>query len=207
MKIDRKRKFSEIQLRVEMDFPLSLGQIVHPNFPLSASPQMRVLHTGEISMVMENGVCVDHMAYCHGSTSTKRVRTLYTTGQPPRKINIRDMTEFFEPTSESLVLQEAPACFEAFIESSVSIAPCDGRCKDNRHTHCPRVAKLQLSTKHSKSWLNYCKQHGLPEGKLKPTKFKADFHAKLREAMGDLFQESSRHRGELCYDHIEFKVD
>ena len=102
----------------------------------------------------------------------------------------------------------APApCFKEFLARNVSITPCDGRCKDNRHTRCPRVAKLQLNTKHSKSWLNYCKQHGLPEGKLKPTKFKADFHAKLREAMGDLFQESSRHRGELCYDHIEFKVD
>ena len=148
-------------------------------------------------MVMENGVCVDHMAYCPGSTSTKRVRTLYTTGQQPRKINIRDMKEFFEPP--------AAACFEAFIESSVSIAPCGGRCKDNRHTHCPRVAKLQLSTKHSKSWLNYCKQHGLPEGKLKPTKFKADFDAKLKKTMGDLFQESKGHRNILYYDHIEFK--
>ena len=165
-------------------------------------------------MVMKNGVCVDHMAYCPGSTSTKCVRTLYTTGQQPRKINIRDMKEFFEPTSESLVFKEAApaatappasACFEAFIESSVSIAPCGGRCKDNRHTHCSRVAKLQLSTKHSKSWLNYCKQHGLPEGKLKPTKFKADFDAKLKKAMGDLFQESKGHRNILYYDHIEFK--
>lgn len=165
---------------------LQLGQTVDQNFELNR--EMRVMHRGQISMLMHNAVCVNHA----GGT------TMYIVGQLPREINLADVMQV------PAIVDASPATFENWFSTHCTKAPCDDHCRNKKHKGCPRAIKIQISRKAPHSWLEYCKQFNLPEKDLLSGAFKIDFEKKFKQEMGQLFHQSTCHGRKHCYDHLVF---
>lgn len=82
---------------------------------------------------------------------------------------------------------------------------CTNQCQDKNHKGCERGNQVQMRTKAPHSWKKYCIKHNLQEKDWLPKRRKADFEAKLKTEMGDLYHGSKGTRSVMYYDHLVFK--
>lgn len=100
---------------------------------------------------------------------------------------------------------DAEPNWKHWFETYCTKTECGNNCKEKEHKGCKRGNQVQMRKKAKNSWLNYCIDYNLPEKDCLARIRTADFDAKLKAEMGDLYHESKGTRSVKYYDHLVFK--